>query len=516
MIIGLDVGGTHTDVVLIGEVGLENHVKVPTDSNDLFNSVLAGINAITADIDPKEISRIVLSTTLTTNAIVQKKTPPVGMIVASGPGIDPQYFRTNSSYYTVSGWIDHRGREIKPIDPEEIEQVADTLKNEGVQTIGVVGKFSVRNPYHELKIAEIIQKRFEKIFLGHKISGHLNFSRRIATTYLNAAVYPIHKQFYQAIDQSLRSKGLHLPLRILKADGGNMNFESSIEIPGQTILSGPAASVMGAAGFSATDEDTLVMDIGGTTTDMALLINGAPVLNPVGIALGNYHTLIRSLDTVSIGLGGDSTVTLTPDGLQIGPERMGSAMAYGGPAPTPTDALFVLNRVEDGDRDRSVEGFAPIAKKLNLSVEALALDVFELTCQNIWSAAQTFIQRINSKPVYTVHEMMEGYRVQPATMLVLGGPAAYFAEALEKMTDLKVRVVPQWKVANAVGAALARTTCEVALFADTQSQIATAPEENYFERINREFNRRDALNTALDMINQKDLRRRANHDHMEN
>jgi N-methylhydantoinase A/oxoprolinase/acetone carboxylase beta subunit len=515
MIIGLDVGGTHTDVVLIGDAGLEKQVKVPTDADDLFNSVLSGINAVTENIDPKEIRRIVLSTTLTTNAIVQRKLPAVGMIVTSGPGLDPEHFRTNSSYYTVSGSIDHRGREIMPLDPEEIEHVADALKRKGVQTVGVVGKFSIRNPYHELKIAKILQERFEKVFLGHQISGHLNFSRRIATTYLNAAVYPIHQEFYQAIDKSLQSKGMLLPLRILKADGGNMNFESSIELPGQTILSGPAASVMGAVGFSATHEDTLVMDIGGTTTDMALLINGAPVLNPVGIELGEYRTLIRALDTVSIGLGGDSTVKLNHHGLQIGPERSGAAMAYGGPAPTPTDALFVLGIVTDGDREKSLEGFAPIAKKLNQSIEKLAENVFELTCQNIWLAAQTFTQRINSKPVYTVHEMMEGYKVQPATMLILGGPAAYFAKALEKISNLKVRVVPKWKVANAIGAALARTTCEVVLFADTESQIATAPEEVYFERIERNFNRKDALNLALDLLKQKALKRGANPDFLE-
>ncbi|MGD8493767.1 MAG: hydantoinase/oxoprolinase family protein [Desulfobacterales bacterium] len=515
MIIGLDVGGTHTDVVLIGDAGLEKRVKVPTDSNDLFNSVLSGINIITADMDPKEINRIVLSTTLTTNAIVQKKIPPVGMIVTSGPGLDPEQFRTNSNYYTVSGSIDHRGRERMPIDPAEIEQVADDLQKADVQTVGVVGKFSIRNPYHEFKIAEILRKRFDKIFLGHQISGHLNFFRRIATTYLNAAMYPIHREFYQAIEKSLKAKGLRLPLRILKADGGNMNFESSIKIPGQTILSGPAASVMGAVGFSATDEDTLVMDIGGTTTDMALLINGAPVLNPQGIELGEYRTLIRALDTVSIGLGGDSTVKLNGGGLLIGPERLGAAMAYGGPAPTPTDALFVLGKMTDGNREKSVEGFASIAKKLNLSVDALAETVFESTCHNIWSAAQAFIRRINSKPVYTVHEMMEGYKVQPATILVLGGPAAYFAEALEKVSDLKVRVVPKWSVANAIGAALARTTCEVTLFADTESQIATAPEEDYFERIDLNFKRDDAVNSALELLKQKALARGGDPDYLE-
>lgn len=515
MIIGLDVGGTHTDVVLIGDNGLEKETKVLTDPADLFNSVLTAINSVTDEIDPREINRIVLSTTLTTNAIAQNKFPAVGMIVSGGPGLDPEHFRTNSHYYTVSGSIDHRGREIKPLNPEEIGQVADTFEKDGIRHVGIVGKFSIRNPAHEFKIAESLQDRFEKVFLGHQISGHLNFSRRIATTYLNAAVYPIHKNFYQAIDQSLKSKGMTLPLRILKADGGNMNFESSIDSPGQTILSGPAASVMGAVAFSDQNEDTLVMDIGGTTTDMALLINGSPVLNPVGIELGGYQTLIRALDTVSIGLGGDSAVTIKNKRLQIGPDRLGPAMAYGGPVPTPTDALFVKGAMTDGNRKKSVDGFEPIAKKLGLSVETLADKVFNRTCQNILSAAQMFIERINSKPVYTVHELMEEYQVQPAILLVLGGPAAYFAKAFEKMSAYAVRVVPRWKVANAVGAALARTTCEVALFADTERQIATAPEENYFEKVDRKFSRKDAVNSALELLRKKATERGANPDYLE-
>ena len=101
MIIGLDVGGTHTDVVLLDEKGLQKEVKVTTDAADLFNSVLTGLTAITADIDPTAIERIVLSTTLTTNAIVQHKVPLVGMIVSSGPGIDPEFYRTNSHYFEI-------------------------------------------------------------------------------------------------------------------------------------------------------------------------------------------------------------------------------------------------------------------------------------------------------------------------------------------------------------------------------------------------------------------------------
>ncbi len=515
MIIGLDVGGTHTDVVLIGDKGLEKQVKVPTDTNDLFNSVLTGINTITADINLQNISRIVLSTTLTTNAIVQKKISPVGMIVSGGPGIHPEYFKTNSHYHPVSGSIDHRGREIQPLDPKEIQQVADQFSAEGIQTAGVIGKFSIRNPDHELQIADILKNSCEKIFLGHQISGRLNFSRRIATTYLNAAVYPIHKDFYMSIQKSLESKGLSLPIRILKGDGGNINFNASIDFPGQTILSGPAASVMGAMAFGAENEDTLILDIGGTTTDMALLIQGAPVLNPVGIELADYHTLIRALDTRSIGLGGDSSVKLNHDGLQIGPERRGAAMAYGGPAPTPTDALIVLGRVTDGDREKSVNGFAPMAKKRNQSIDALAEEVFDLACKTILTETQAFIEHINSKPVYTVHELMEGYRVKPAAIMVLGGPAPYFAEHLQKLTDAQVRVVPKWEVANAIGAALARTTCEVSVFADTERQIVAAPEENYRQRIDKSFDRKDAIDTALALLKQKGIDRGANPDFLE-
>ena len=216
MIIGLDVGGTHTDVVLIDRAGLQKEAKVITDSSDLFQSVLSALNAITEGIDPSEISRIVLSTTLTTNAIVQNQIPPVGMIVSSGPGIDPEFYRTNSHYFTVKGSIDHRGREIEPINPDEIREIADQLQKEGIQHIGIVGKFSIRNPSHEVGISEILGKSFEKTFMGHRISGNFNFGRRIATTYLNAAVYPLHREFFQAVQKSLATKGLNLPLRLLK------------------------------------------------------------------------------------------------------------------------------------------------------------------------------------------------------------------------------------------------------------------------------------------------------------
>jgi N-methylhydantoinase A/oxoprolinase/acetone carboxylase beta subunit len=515
MIIGLDVGGTHTDVVLLDNRGLRKEVKVPTDPADLYSSVLSGLTAITEDIDPTAVDRLVLSTTLTTNAVIQDKTPPVGMIVSSGPGIDPEFYRTNSHYFSVAGSIDHRGREVEPLHVGEIQQIVADLKKEGIQYVGVVGKFSVRNPSHELEINRILNNSFEKVFMGHRISGNLNFGRRIATAFLNASVYPLHKEFYNAVQQSLETRGLKLPLRLLKADGGNMNFKTSIEYPAQTILSGPAASVMGATAFGSEAEDTLVMDIGGTTTDMAVLIKRAPVLDPLGIKLGNYKTLIRSLETLSIGLGGDSAVKVVNGELSIGPERLGPAMAYGGPGPTPTDALCILEDIPDGSRAKAVAGLEPLAAQLGFSVKALAAEVIDFSCKKILSAARQLIYRINSKPVYTVHELLDGYLVKPQTIYVLGGPAPYFARYLETTSDYRIRVVPKWKVANAIGAALARTTCQVTFFADTQRRVAEAPEENFSQKIDHRFDAEAAIQMAFELLRTKAVERGANPDHLE-
>ena len=515
MIIGLDVGGTHTDVVLIGQDCILRQVKVPTDPQNLLDCVWTGLEEVTKDVPPQDIRRAVLSTTLTTNAIAEKKLIPTGMIVCSGPGVDPECFRTNDHYYHVSGSIDHRGREVQPIDRMEIEAIASKLRSEGIRQVGVVGKFSVRNPGHEIEIREILSDSFDHVLLGHRLSGNLNFPRRIATTYLNAAVYPLHKRFFDAVKDSLKKKGLFVPIYILKADGGTMSLEASLDSPGQTILSGPAASVMGSLPFAAEDEETLVLDIGGTTTDMAILLRQVPLLDPVGIELGGFKTLIRALRTKSVPVGGDSVVRLLGERITIGPDRQGPAMAYGGPAPTPTDALFVLGKTSDGDVEAARRGLQGLAEKLDVGVEEMAARIFDEACFNILNEAAKMISDINSKPVYTVHELLEGYQVQPKEILVLGGPAPHFAFRLSRLTDFEVHVVPQWQVANAVGAALARNTCEVTVFADTERGIVIAPEENFSESVKRDYSKEAALELAFELLRKKFLAEGAGEGEME-
>ena len=131
------------------------------------------------------------------------------------------------------------------------------------------------------------------------------------------------------------------------------------------------------------------------------------------------------------------------------------------------------------------------------------------------TAARQLIYRINSKPVYTVHELLEGYLVRPKTIYILGGPAPFFAGYLESMSDFRIRVVPKWQVANAIGAALARTTCQVIFFADTERRIAEAPEENFCQTIDHRFDAQAAVQMAFELLKIKAVERGANPDHLE-
>jgi N-methylhydantoinase A len=503
MIIGLDVGGTHTDGVLIGNGCILRQVKVATDTCNLFDCVCACLDKITRDVPPQSIRRAVLSTTLTTNSIAEGKLENIGVVVSSGPGIDPANYRIGNHYYCVSGSIDHRGREVQPLREREIEEIADIFRAENIRRAAVISKFSVRNPDHELQMARILARSCDIVIPGHSLSATLNFPRRIATAWLSAAVHPVHRMFFEAVRESLKRKGFEIPIYVLKADGGTMSFEASLHTPEQTIFSGPAASVLGALPFASSTGDTLVLDIGGTTTDIAVFVDRTPLLEPIGGEVAGRKTLVRALNTRSIPVGGDSCVEVIDGDLRIGPHRHGPAMAYGGSHPTPTDALFVLGKALNGNLEAARRGLSPVAEQLEISLEETANLVLDLACKKIIRAAREMIEQINRKPVYTVKELLSGYKVEPVEILALGGPAPFFAPRLEKLTGISTCAVPQWHVANAIGAAMAKNTSEVTLFADTERGLALAPEEEFSQPVGKNFDRKAALSMACELLRAK-------------
>ncbi|PIE73044.1 MAG: hydantoinase [Deltaproteobacteria bacterium] len=514
MIIGLDVGGTHTDAVLIGCNGVENHVKVPTDPDNLFATVMECLNALIQGYQATDISRLVLSTTLATNLVVQNRLPQAALLVSGGPGLDPRLFQCCEQYHIIDGALDHNGREIEALDEKTVRRIGKTLQKADIPYVGVVSKFSVRNPDHELRMAELLKPYCKRVFMGHMFSGSLSFPRRIATTYLNTAVYPVHRDFFQAVERSLFEKGLKVPIRILKPDGGNMNLSGSLTYPGLTVLSGPAASVMGAIAHAPADKCCLVLDIGGTTTDMAIILDGAPVIAPHGITIGPYRTLIRALMTRSVGIGGDSVIHVDNRNLIVGPERAGVAAAHGGPQPTTTDALCVLGRLAEGDPELARQALQPIADALDMDISTAAEHIFATACRGILKSAEELVMHINSRPVYTVHEMFEGLQIKPDHILLLGGPADLFAEGLQQIFDGQVETLPRWQVKNAFGCALARTTCEVTVFADTAQKSIATQGENLHQRIPADFDLSDARNTATELVRKKAIERGANPDYL--
>ncbi|MCX7634744.1 MAG: hydantoinase/oxoprolinase family protein, partial [Syntrophales bacterium] len=290
MILGIDVGGTHTDAVLMRDSTILRKTKVVTDPANIMNSLLKATSSLLAGVEPNALKRVVLSTTISTNAIVQGKTAPVGMIAAAGPGLSPSLLPAIGDIRFVSGYINHRGLEAAPIREEEVLGHARDFQAAGIACLGIVGKFSTRNPAQEIKIRDIMADGFRHISLGHRLSGHLNFPRRLSTTYLNSAVYELYERFVQEVLSFVAGQGLTVPIYILKADGGTTAITQSTEYPVQTILSGPAASIMGILGMCHPQEDAVALDIGGTTTDIAVFADGVPLLEGLGVTIEGHKT----------------------------------------------------------------------------------------------------------------------------------------------------------------------------------------------------------------------------------
>jgi len=493
MLLGIDVGGTHTDAVVINQQGLVATAKVVTNHDNLLHSVREALEKVLRDVSPRQIRTINLSTTLTTNAIVEQKLEPVGMFVAAGPGIDPRQYKIGDYFFPCRGSIDHRGVERSPLVDDEIEKHLQECQEAGIRCYAAVSKFSPRNPLHEKIIQQKLQPQADFITVGHQLSGRLNFPRRIATAYYNSAIRPPFNRFADAIESSTEKLGIQAPINILKADGGTMPFAVSRKVPVQSILSGPAASVMGIVALCDIVDDAVILDIGGTTTDIAVFAAGSPLLQKEGIALGGHATLVQAIITRSIGIGGDSLVQIKQGKLMVGPQRHGPAMAFGGAKPTLIDACNVQGLSTAGNKQASMEGMTELAKSLDIPLPALAGQVIDLAVSSIMEATRELIREINDRPVYTVHEMLAGRKLSPEKLYVMGGPAAALADTLAKGFTMPATVPHDYAIANAIGAALTRSTMELELFADTEKKTLMIPELDIAEEIPFQYSLEDAV-----------------------
>jgi N-methylhydantoinase A/oxoprolinase/acetone carboxylase beta subunit len=475
MFLGLDVGGTFTDgaVVVNGEV--VSVAKTPTTHDNLLVGILVVIDQLIKEMGSKEFSRIALSTTIVTNALVEGKVDQVGLLIIPGPGMDIQAALPVEPY-VLSGYIDHRGQVMAEPSLAEVRAALRQFDERAV--FAVSGKFSVRNPSLELAVVKWLQEQAspDHITMGSGVAGALNFLRRTNSAYYNAAVWRHFNRFATAVESALTKRDIRTPVYILKADGGTLPLGVARNYPVEAIFTGPASSVLGIMAMNPTKIPSLSLDIGGTTTDIALWQNGVPLFAEDGAKVAGFVTALRGFRLSSVGLGGDSFVRRTPEGvLAVGPMRMGPAMAVGGKYPTVTDAMVVAQLIDYGNYELAVKAMEQVATQGQTVVEVADL-VLDEAINIICAAINQMLAQQANQPVYCVEDMIRGTEISVEQIIGVGGSAGGLVPLIAKRMGLTYQIPVQEKVANAIGAAVARPTVDITLRADTVAGYYTVAE----------------------------------------
>src|ERR1700691_5612980 len=314
--LGLDTGGTFTDAVLLAD-GREviASAKALTTPWNLAIGISEAIHAVLSSLAAAErraVSLISVSTTLATNAVVENRFSPVctlliGFDDAMAERSGLQRRGTAGALVRIQGGHTATGEEAAPLDEAAVER-AVSEHGDRVKAFAVAAHFSVRNPLHELRARKIIRASSPKpVTCAHELSSKLDAPRRALTAALNARLTPQIRHLIEALARVLNAESIAAPLMIVKGDGSLMKAEIALEYPVETILSGPAASVVG-AGFLTGLQDFVVADMGGTTTDVAVVSGGRPVISGEGALVGAWRTMVEAVDVRTSGLGGDSEV----------------------------------------------------------------------------------------------------------------------------------------------------------------------------------------------------------------
>lgn len=490
MLIGIDVGGTTTDAVLIRNGEVCSTAKVSTEPENLLNSLLEALDAISRDVDPEQLERVVFSTTVITNLIAEGKTDRVALVLIPGPGVNPASYTFPDSFY-LKGAMDYRGREIHPLDEAEIRRTVGLVRESGFSRAAIISKFGQRNPSHELRVEEIFREDYPscKVELGHKVSGKLNFPRRIATTMLASATRERYQEFVEEIKKALEERSIRASVYILKADGGTLPVDKSLEFPVETIFSGPAASTIGALALTPEGHTSVVVDIGGTTTDLALILSDKPLLASKGAKLGGFLTHVRAFAVRSIAVGGDSVIRvkdLNPETKQItvGPDRAGPAYCMGGKETTPTDALKFLGLIEVGNPERANYSIKATASEIGKSETETASLIVDRVARMIADAVNEMFFEWEQEPAYRVWEVLQEKKARPENVVGIGGGAKGLIAEIAKKLDANP-VIPEYAdVGNAIGAAVARPTLTLNLHIDTEQKVYSVAEEGKIVSLN--------------------------------
>lgn len=333
LLLGVDTGGTYTDAVLIeGETRVIASAKALTTRQDLAIGVGDAVQAalLQSGAKPSDISMASLSTTLATNALVEGQGGRVALIYIGFKERDLAAHGLGEAlkgdpYLVCAGGHNHAGGEAAPLDEPALRAFLHAHRSD-VSGFAVASQFATRNPAHELRAKALVREITGRpISTSHELSAKLNGPKRAMTAVLNARLIGMIDRLIGRAEDRLREIGIDAPLMVVRGDGALISSAQARERPIETILSGPAASIVGARWMTGADH-ALVSDIGGTTTDVAVLQDGRPAIDPAGARVGPYRTMVEAVAMRTTGLGGDSEVHFTTEGLQggvtLGPRRV--------------------------------------------------------------------------------------------------------------------------------------------------------------------------------------------------
>lgn len=501
MLLGLDVGGTFTDAVIIDGHRVVSSAKRRTTKDNLMQGIGEALDAVLDSCDTSNIEQVTLSTTVVTNTIVEKKEQVVDLYVVTGPGRNVDDIFPVSPIY-LQGYTDHRGIVVERTSTDGVRGIARMVQERsGTDLAAVSAKFGVRNPQEELSITETLQETYNTISNGSLLSGSLNFPRRTISAYFNSAVTPVFTVFKKNVEDALSVRNIKAPLHILKADGGSLPMEHMVSRPVETAFTGPAATVLGLSALGAIGNmHTVALDIGGTTTDISLWKQGKPLMTKNGVSIREYPSAVRSFAVTSVGIGGESVVRIVDGKITVGPERVGPSAALGGHEPTLGDALIVLGHASYGDAELATQSLQQLAHLLQANwkhgecEDALgnhnsekqwihnvsALDVAQLIVKKALETIQHGIDEVvrteNKRPVYVVADIVNPDVFVPAQIVVVGGTAPSLGPSIGEYLNLPVTIPENAAVANAIGAALALSTIELTVHVDTKRRLLVIPE----------------------------------------
>ena len=495
MLLGLDVGGTFTDAVIIDGHRVVATAKRRTTKDNLMNGIGEALDAVLEGYDTSNIEQVTLSTTVVTNTIVEEKEQVVDLYVVTGPGRNVDDIFPVKPIY-LQGYTDHRGIVVEHTPADAVRGIANMVQaRSGTDLAAVSAKFGVRNPQEELSITEELKNTYHVISNGSLLSGSLNFPRRTISAYFNSAVTPVFTVFKKNVEDALSARNIVAPLHILKADGGSLPVEHMVSRPVETAFTGPAATVLGLSALGVIgNQHTVALDIGGTTTDISLWKYGKPLMTKSGVSIREYPSAVRSFAVTSVGIGGESVVRLKDGDLTVGPERVGPSVALGGVEPTLGDALIVLSHANYGDFNLASRALQDLAdaiqatlrsNNVNTSNNQLTLiktasDVARLIVEKALQTIQYGINEVvkveNKRPIYVVADIVNPDVFVPEHIVVVGGTAPSLGPSIGEYLDLPVTIPENAAVANAIGAALALSTIELTVHVDTKRRLLVIPE----------------------------------------